>query len=209
MITIFSYQRKEMLTNLLSELEKHEPIVLDDGSDFKLESSNFHQFEHGGKENFYKLWQFAFNKAQQNNDDFFMFMPSDFSNIDLNRIFDYYNQLRHEPFACNIINDNRKSCWGSYHPIKHNSELNRVFFTDCGFFCNRLALEKIDFHIKEVPKSRFNRTNISSGVGQYLTYIFNKKNVKMYTPISSLAFHGEHESLMHPEERIKTPLISR
>jgi hypothetical protein len=209
MIFIFSYQRKEMLTNLLSELEKHNPIIIDDGSNFKLELSNFHQFEHGGKENFYKLWQFAFRKAQQSNDDFYMFMPSDFSNIDLDRIYDYYNQLRHEPFVCNIINDNRKSCWGSYNPIKHNSELNRTFFTDCGFFCNRLALEKIDFHINEVHKSRFTRSNISSGVGQYLTYVLNKNNVRIYTPISSLAFHGEHESLMHPEERIKNPLISR
>jgi hypothetical protein len=31
----------------------------------------------------------------------------------------------------------------------------------------------------------------------------------MYTPKKSLAFHGDHESKMHPEERKKNPLISK
>ena len=61
----------------------------------------------------------------------------------------------------------------------------------------------------DIPKSRFNIKDISSGVGQYLTFAFNKAKVKMFTPIKSLAYHGDHESLMHKEERIKKPLISK
>lgn len=210
MIFIFSYQRKEMLLNLLNnELKSYTPIVLDDGSDFKLNYNWFIQYEHGGKENFYKLWQYAFNCLSLSKDDFYLFIPSDFQKLDMERIFKIYNQLKDEPFVCNVINDGRKSCWNFYQPKPFNDELNQVFFTDCGFFCNRSALEKIDFKMIDIPKSRFNIKDISSGVGQYLTFAFNKAKVKMFTPIKSLAYHGEHESLMHKEERIKKPLISK
>lgn len=209
MIVIFSYERQQMLTNLLTELSGYHPIVIDDGSSFKLPLSEFHQFEHGGKENFYKLWQYALSLTYKSKDDFYMFLPSDFQKLYLDKIFMIYNKLRHEPFVCNIVNDGRITCWNSYRPIPLQNGLNQVFFTDCGFFCNRSALENIEFNINDVPKERFNRANISSGVGQQLTYLFNKNNVKMYTPLQSLAFHGEHESLMHPNERLKNPLISK
>lgn len=209
MIVIFSYERQQMLTNLLNELDGYQPIVIDDGSSFKFPSFKFHQFKHGGKENFYKLWQYALLLAYKSEDDFYMFLPSDFQMLDLDKIFSIYNDLKHEPFVCNIINDGRTTCWNSYKPIPLDNGLNQVFFTDCGFFCNRLALEKIEFTINDIPKTRFNRSDISSGVGQQLTYLFNKNKVKMYTPLESLAFHGEHESLMHPNERLKNPLISK
>ena len=105
MIYIFSYQRKEMLEKLLEELKDNTAIILDDGSDFFIKSNPFYKFPHGGKENFYQLWKIALNDAFKKTDDFFMFLPSDFNNLDLNRIYEYYNLLRHEPFVCNIIND--------------------------------------------------------------------------------------------------------
>jgi len=210
MIYIFSYQRKEMLLNLIDELRHHEFTIIDDGSDFKLNLSNFHQFEHKGKEQFYLLWQYALKEASNNKDNLFMFIPSDFQRIDLNNIFRYYNMLNHEPFVCNIINDGRKSCWNLHQPKPYNEELNQVFFTDCGFFCNRSALEKINFTIPSIDKNRFiYNKNISSGVGQSFTNLFNKEKVKIFTPINSLAYHGNHDSLMHKKERIIRPLISK
>lgn len=210
MIYIFSYQRKEMLEKLLEELKGCQPVILDDGSDFKINYHWFIQYEHGGKENFYKLWQNAFNYLKYSKDDFYMFLPSDFNNLDLNRIYEYYNLLRHEPFVCNIINDGRKSCWNLHQPKKFNYELNQTFFTDCGFFCNRQALESINFNMPDIPKTRFKHNkDISSGVGQYLTHSFNKAKVKIFTPIKSLAYHGEHDSLMHPELRKRIKLVSK
>jgi len=42
-----------------------------------------------------------------------------------------------------------------------------------------------------------------------LTFRMMRTNCKMFTPTKSLVHHGDHESLMHPEERIKTPLTSK
>jgi hypothetical protein len=72
-----------------------------------------------------------------------------------------------------------------------------------------MALEKIGFSIPNVDPKRFvRRTDISSGVGQTLTQLFNRQKVRMFKPTNSLACHGEHESTMHPEHRTLIPLKS-
>jgi hypothetical protein len=84
----------------------------------------------------------------------------------------------------------------------------RIGFVDCGFFCNREALERIDFSLGSLPVDWFKYENRSSGVGMLLSTGFSSTRVKMYKPKKSLAFHGDHESKMNPQERKETPLIS-
>jgi len=199
-----------MLKQVLNDLKSEVVTILDDGSDFVIKHPNVIRFKNGGKQEFYKKWQLALMIAEGTNDDFFLFMPSDFLNIDLKRIKELHEEYKGKPYVYNIINDGRDMCWNNFRPQMIDRDTTQVFFTDCGFFCNRMVLDKIGFTIPNVDPKRFvRRQDISSGVGQMLTQLFNRHKVRMFKPTHSLAYHGEHESTMHPEHRKSTPLISR
>ena len=207
MIFVFSYQREEMLRKVLTDIQGEDFVVLDDGSDFECE--NMIKFKHEGKQGFWKKWVKAFEIAKATKDDLFIFMGDDFLNIDLERIKEIHSQMR-GAYVYNLINDGRNTCWVSKEPIPHDENTDRVFFTDCGFFCNRKALQCINWKVREVNPKRFNnRPEISSGVGQNFTMQFNTARVPMYRPNKSLAYHGDHESVMHTELRKINPLISK
>ena len=209
MIIVFSYQREDMLKQVLNDLKGENVTILDDGSDFKIEHPNVIRFKNGGKQKFWEKWFVALKIAEGSDDDLFVFMPSDFLDIDMEAIRQKHEQLKEQPYVHNIINDGRDSCWLPFRPIKINEDLVQVGFTDGGFFCNRSALERISFKMAEIDQRRFKRHDISSGVGQYLTTEFTRRKVPMYRPEKSLAFHGDHPSTMHPDERVKNKLISK
>ena len=207
MIFVFSYDREEMLSKVVKPLGRHF-LVLDDGSSFEFE--NMVKFPHEGKVGFWKKWSFAFKTAEATNDELFIFMPDDFEHLQVDKIKQLHEQHKHEPYVYNIINDGRDSCWMPFKAIQTNDNTIQVGFTDCGFFCNREALKKLEFRIDPIDPKRFTlKKNISSGVGQQLTNRFTRHKVKMFKPVRSLAFHGDHESKMHEEERKLNPLISR
>ncbi|NIU00772.1 MAG: hypothetical protein GWN01_07535, partial [Nitrosopumilaceae archaeon] len=64
-------------------------------------------------------------------------------------------------------------------------------FVDCGFVCNREALEKIDFKLNAIPKERFEDPHKSSGVGKQMSFKFLNKGVMMFKPIHSLCKQQE------------------
>ena len=210
MIYLFSYQREEMLKGILKELKDEEVTILDDGSDFIINHPNVLRFKNGGKAKFWEKWFIALKLAEGTDDDFFLFMPSDYSDIDLVKIKEIHTELKGKPYVYNIVNDGREMCWNNTKPIQIDEDRIQVFFTDCGFFCNRLALERIEWKMRVIDLARFaRRKDISSGVGQQLTQMFNIARVPMYKPVKSLAFHGDHESTMHKEHRKQIPLISK
>ena len=207
MIFVFSYDREEMLSEVVKPLGRHF-LILDDGSSFEFE--NMVKFPHEGKAGFWKRWAFAFKTAEATNDDLFIFMPDDFQHLQVDKIKQLHELHKHEPYAYNIINDGRLSCWFPFTPKKYNEDTIQVGFVDCGFFCNRESLEKLEFRIDPIDPKRFKtRKNISSGVGQQLTNRFNRHGVKMHLPVKSLAYHGDHDSKMHYEFRKNNPLISK
>ena len=218
MILIFSYNRPNMLEQLLDELNYKFPteriIVIDDGSTYLvpfLHKCEYHRLVHKGKEFFWVNWEYAFTICEQSDDDFFMFLPDDFSNIDSVRINDIYN-IKDGLYAYNLLNDSRPPCWT---PIKHIEERVagvpsiRSSFVDCGYFTNRATLEAINFEQDYIHPDRFTREDISSGVGQTQSRKFYKLGIPMYIPKKSLCYHGEHDSVMHYELRKIQPLISK
>jgi len=209
MIFVFSYEREQMLKDLTAELKGENFLILDDGSSYPLKDDMI-RFPHEGKAGFYKKWQFAFKTAEATKDDFFLFIPSDFQNVQLDEIKRIHETMKHQAYVYNVINDGRDWCWIQKDPEPYNENTYKVYFTDCGFFCNRKALESIDFKIRSVDPKRFKLSpNISSGVGQNLTMQFHTARVPIYMPKMSLAYHGDHQSVMHPEHRKKNQLISR
>ena len=210
MIFIFNYEREEMLNQILNQLRSEKPVVLDDGSSYFIDYDNVIRFAHGGKQEFWRKWFVAFELAKGSEDDFFMFMPNDFLDLDLTKIKKIHKKLKDNPYVYNIINDGRDTCWNSQPPRPFDQSADQVFFTDCGFFCNRKALDAIGWKITPIDGRRFvKRSDISSGVGQQLTSEFNRHRVKMFRPRKSLAKHGDHPSVMHPELRQTIKLISK
>lgn len=210
MTFIFNYEREEMFHQVLNHLKELNPVVLDDGSSYFIDYPNVIRFKNGGKQDFWRKWFVAFEIAKGSDDDFFLFMPNDFMDLDLKKVKKLHKKFKNNPYVCNIINDGREWCWLRKPAEPVDQFVKKVYFTDCGFFCNRKALERIDFKIDPVDDKRFIRSrDISSGVGQQLTMKFNRGGVKMYLPYKSLAKHGDHESTMHKDERKNNPLISK
>lgn len=192
---VFTYDRPQMLESVLKTLGDKEitPIVKNDGVDFP----------HRGKEGFWKTWDEVLAECTTEA-DIFLFMPDDFLNLDIDRLIDLHEQFKDKPYIYNIINDGRKKMWTSIEPKDMDEHTELCGFTDGGFFCNIQALIKIGFFMDDCSEY----TQGSSGVGLSLTYRANRFGVPCYRPFKSLAYHGDHESKMHPQERVKNPLIS-
>ena len=192
-----------MLSDTLKHLASHgiTPIVYHDGVDFP----------HRGKEKFWMTWDEMLKDAHQHKDvDLFMFIPDDFENIDIERIKEIHQEFKGRPYIYNIINDGRVEQWTPFKATPPKNGHQRVGFTDCGFFCNRRALECTKWKVKPIDPARWKKDpKASSGVGRYLTLTFTNYKIPMYKPVKSLAYHGDHESVMHPEERKNNPLISK
>lgn len=179
-IVIFSSpSRIDMLSVLLYELRGYDVHIINDPETF-------------GKENFWKRWELARLYCLASKHDEYLILPDDVTNLDLAEIHRISSLYKNKLFTCNVINDGRKECWGG------------AYF-DCGGITNRATLERVK--IKEVPKEWFTRRT-SSGVGHQLTMQLRAMKAAMLTPSESLCNHGSHESVMHPEERKRTPLIA-
>jgi hypothetical protein len=225
MTIIFTYNRIDMLTNTLKEVREAWPdekiLVIDDGSDtpwadFQFISELFKaeilQFEHCGKQGFYKLWDYALHRCEESKDEYFTFLPDDYSQIDFERITDTRHtltMLRNYNWAFKIVNDGRGPQWTTFKEQGYSNDLTLINWLDCSFHCNRSALFAVGYYIDQIPAGRFVREGISSGVGEQLTRRFNKAGVPIYRPIKSMAFHGDHESIMHGKERVVNPLTSK
>jgi len=210
-ICIFSHNREQMLDSIVANLPEANVIIVDDYSDFnvfKYPTYVYRSEEKMGKHGFWKQWKMAFDFCLWQSEELYVFMPDDFLDMDWNRIREAHERFKHEPYACNIINDGREECWQSFKPQIIDKEFKQIGFVDCGFFCNFETLRKLNFTMYETPIYT-TQPNRSSGVGQQLTTRLNKAGVKIYLPTKSMAFHGAHESMMHKQERIKNPLISK
>lgn len=205
-----TYDREHDLKRVVSHMNKNglDPIIYDDGSTYETKLPNYHRHEHRGKKGFIHTWEDMLKVCRNNNADLYIFMGDDFHDLDLERLYQYHQQFKVYPYACNIINDGRTKCWTNLSCLDMG-DYYRLGFVDGGFFCNREALERINFSLGSLPNGWHNKANRSSGVGMLLSTGFHSTRVKMYTPKKSLAFHGDHESKMHPQERKKNPLISK
>lgn len=159
-----------------------------------------------GRYLFWKRWNEAFaeiKKIDYKEHDLFVFMPDDFLGMQWEEIEKWHEFFEGKPYAMNIINDGRAGFFTGIMPVDKGDYIMSGM-VDCGFFCNLEAFEAINEGMSVIRVSPD-----SSGVGRELSNRFLKHRIPMYTPKKSLAFHGFHESLMHPEERKKNPLISK
>ena len=223
LVIIFSYNREEMLSELMLNLSGfYEVIVIDDGSAFtehgitdfgKHSTVKLIRTPHEGKRGFWKKWVMARQLALGSNHDNFLFIPDDISKLDLDTIEAVNSQGWDEHlYAINVINCGRENCWGHWHTGQEDIEINgktffEVGFSDCGILTNRHTMQYVD--IDQVPEKWFSRPDKSSGVGYNMTNTMRAVGVKMMMVKEGLCYHGDHESQMHGEFRKQVPLKSK
>lgn len=208
LIFVFSYNREEMLRKVMVSLDGYNYFVVDDGSDFTIDDPRFIKHEHHGREKWWRLWDSVLKKAGETDHSLIVFTTDDFLDIDMKAIQQRHEQFKGSPYFYNIIRDKRDHCWGHFPLTQVDENTTRIGFIDCGFFCNRSALDKLGYYINPVGESRFKNPLISTGVGLQLTARVRKLGIPMYRPVKSLAFHGLHESKMLPRERVIHPVPS-
>jgi len=199
-IVIFSSpQRKHLLDELLSTLTGKDVTVIDSPVTF-------------GKENFWRRWNEAREVCLSSKYDNYAILHDDISSIDWIEVNEVFKRFRNKPFACALKSDDRTRCWNSKETKRNNYTSNIYKFTDIGFFdccgiTNRVTMQRLECN--PVPLSWFDHPRKSSGVGAQLTRKMQRYTIPMYVTTPSLAAHGHHESVMHPEERKEVPLIAR
>jgi len=211
-VLINSYNRPKSLQKVVTAwLEAGAEVhVFDDGSEMApLKYVYWHHFEHKGKRGYWQIWDAMLKMLRTRTDhELIIFSPDDFTAPKVDEILAQHERLNKWAYAHNIINDGRNACWTAFMPRVIDSGLMEVGFVDCGFFCNRKALDAISYYVSAIPENWHN-THGSSGVGYQLSKRMLKRAVTMLLPMKSLAYHGNHESKMHPELRKKQPLKSK
>lgn len=217
LFVIFTYEREVMLGNLLSELfGSHEVLVIDDGSSYQpscFMDQKIIRTIHEGKQGFWKKWLLARQIALGTDHEYFCFLPDDVSNIDIEAINTIVSQGWNDRlFVINLLNCGDRYRWGKYRPIQDDFELagrtwQQCDYVDGAFITNRSTLEAFD--IEPVAKEWFDRPDKSSGVGYQMTMKLRALGCPMMLPDKSLAYHGDHESVMHKEHRKQVKLISK
>ncbi len=214
---IFNYERYEMLNKIISEINEYNQeghiidyIIFDDESSYFIDDYRFIvNPKHRGKELLWKTFDDMFKYVKSNKKyDLYVISPNDFINFDFNRLIKYGYHFINDSFLFNLINDGREKTWGLKRQTIYNDEIFRFYFNDCSFITNWKTLKLFNFEMLEINRNRFLNKNVSSGVGYQISKRCLKLNINIYKPIKSLAYHGEHKSLMHGEFRKKNKLIS-
>ena len=212
MIVIFSYNRPEMLNKVIDQCPER-PVVIDDGSDFDpltfAKKSDFYRLNHKGRRGFWANWDYALKICQASDDNYFTFLADDFLNVQWDVLETF---KRDKPFAYNLLNDGRTAQFIRFNaqPATFMGRPSlRVGFVDCGYHCNRSALDVLEYKMPPPDPDRFDNPDASSGVGLYQSTQFFINMVPMYVPKVSIVDHGNHESKMHPELRRKQPLTNQ
>lgn len=220
LFVIFTYEREQMLKALLDGLDGNHVIVIDDGSKsypvshlYVYEGLNYLRTIHEGKQGFWKKWLLARQIALGTDHEYFCFLNDDLSNIDLEAIQEVTKQgWIDRLFALNVINCGDHFRWGQYRKIQEDFKLagrtwSQCDYVDGNFITNRATLQAVE--IEPVKRDWFDRPDKSSGVGFQMTMKLRALGCPMMLPDKSLAYHGDHDSVMHPEHRKTTKLISK
>ncbi len=223
-VTIFTYNREEMLHNLLKECLSHdnELLIIDDRSGYDYERLGklnrtdwviFESLEHTGKKGFWKKWDYAINECKFSSNNWFLFLPDDVTNVDFKAIENLTKQGWDDKYlAINLSHSGHRYRWGKWDTGQQDIEVEGMLLQECGyvdgcFLTNRKTLEQIT--IDPVPSTWFDRPDKSSGVGYQMSMKLRKLGCVMMLPEFSYLYHGDHESVMHKEHRKAVPLISK
>jgi len=93
-----------------------------------------------------------------------------------------------------------------FDPVEQHGAV-RIGWNDCCWVTGRELGNALGWKIYEIIKVE-PRSYRSSGVGRQISRRLHAYGNTMYGVNETLLLHGDHESVMHPEERKTEPLIT-
>lgn len=222
-IVITTYNRPDMLIKLLdgiTEQKKDYKIfitVFDDGSTLKYDISKYNVKKIGmspnqGKKKFWRIIDMSFKYLKNINSKYFIYMQDDISLVDnfFDILKDTYNRIEDEKkIALSFLTDSRvtKPNWTDFNPVVLG-DIIKTQWVELHFICEKPFLETLEYKIEPIPTNRWdNDPNLSSGVGWQITNRLFNNGLNMYHTKKTLVHHGNHESKMNKNERIKNKLV--
>ena len=216
LINITSYNRPDMLKNLINQLDGYDIIVWDDASDnFKptLLHDKFNILgtviflENYGKKKAWVKWINIFKDIKDDyyNYDYFIFLPDDFTLCDdfVNKAINLWDSIEDDKkISLSFSNPNRclKPNFTGVEPVdKGNVILTQ--WNDLAFICGKEFIDKVI--IDPINPKRWDKNPLlSSGVGSRISNYFYNKGYNQYNVKENMCSHiGNEDSKMNPEER--------
>lgn len=209
-IHITTYQRKEMLENLVDQLGNHKIHIWDDNSTYEipynLKKHNYFRFGMNfGKRLAWRKFKHIF-RSIKNHSDYYIFLADDSELCDdfINKAIRLYES----------INDPKKICLSFSHPdrckvpnfngIKPIDKGNviKTQWTDLTFICEHRFFQEVE--VGEVIETRWLKDPyLGSGVGSMISTNFLNKGYNLYNVKEEMIRHLGDISLMNPQREYK------
>lgn len=231
-IFIPTYNRPEMCLRLLKQIDEqrgsHSIVVhvLNDASpenyrpvrEYLRANFQFHCYESNpkryGKSLFWKSVNKGFQFAKSSSWDYFMMIGDDCQLTP-----DFFTRAvaafkSHPEIIClNLITEPiraKAKIWTNIEAEEITPEITRNGWIDMAFICQSPFFELLNWSIDSVPASWADVKTRSSGVGMQISKRITRAGYYFHLKThETLLIHEDHPSVMHPEERIKNPLISK
>ncbi|MEB3884950.1 glycosyltransferase [Lyngbya sp. CCY1209] len=229
-IVIPSFNRHQLLRRLLKQINREasnfdisvdvfddgsrDPVVEEARNYTRLKSLTVHRYKNHGKKRYWQLVNHIFEYISQKNVDFFIYMPDDIEICSgfFQKVIDCWSAISDpKKIVLNLGFDNRTQCWTRFERVKYkfgDVEVFKTQWVDMLMLFESSFLEALNYRIEPISLSRWqNNPNLSSGVGNQISDKLHRSGFSLYQVSEYLVSHGDHESMMNPEERQINPLI--
>jgi len=212
---ITSFNRKQSLVSLLTQLDKQKTdiLIFDDCSNFQLDRKDFVKFNFNyGKEYLWMKFKKIFDEIPKSY-DYYIILPDDI-NIDNNFIknsVDAWIKLQDRNKIClSLLTDIRttKPNWTNFEPIIYDKYI-QTQWSDLCFICEKeffnIEIQQISLHRWIILSKQLNM-ELGSGLGGQISRYWHERGKTQYHVKKSLVEHKKGDSKMNYKERLKNPL---
>ncbi|MBA1158171.1 glycosyltransferase family 2 protein [Microvirga mediterraneensis] len=233
-VIVPTYNRPNELRRLLSQIDRESPgfevsvHVYDDGSSEpayvewssypNIASLSVSRSANHGKKRYWELVHRILSTVRSTNGDYFYYLADDVQLVPkfFERSIALWDGIRDsQKVSLHLLLDQREGqpCWTNYQPHVVDTPQGKVYksqWVDMLMMFNRRFLEELEYRIDAVDPGRWNKDpNLSSGVGMQISRRLHQRRASMYLVTDSLLIHEDEPSVMNPEERRRSPIVSR
>jgi hypothetical protein len=227
-VAIPSFNRRDLLIRLINQLDISAAgfvinvVIFDDGSEIPVNLSWFdkrhlnnievQRFNNHGKKRYWSLVNNILDTLSAKKSDYYFYLGDDLE-VKENFFYDAINSWEsisdNNKISLNLLIDSRTKSWTDFERVKRNFSGFDVYQTQWLDMIMIFDEKLLSHRLNPIPISRWkDRPLLSSGVGAQLSGRFHESGYGMYQVVSSLVYHGEHDSEMNPEERRINKLTS-
>jgi hypothetical protein len=174
--------------------------------------------ENHGKASYWLLCTYAMNEIRNNpNYDYYIKFDDDgrLEERFFERCINIWKAIRDSKKIClNFRLDSRegKRVWTNIRPIRrtfNGVDVYKSQWVDMDFFTTYTMFKRLDFFINPPDSKRLRNPLSSSGCGRDLSLRLHRMGYHLYLTTESLVRHDDHQSMMNPKERARTPLTTK